>query len=88
MAKKPLTQSDLLVDLLVQIEAAGKAKSMTAGNVAIRAGLAPQTISRMKARTSGDFGAVERMAAVVGLKLALVAQSSKASSIAAGTFFD
>lgn len=76
------------MDLLVQIETAGKAQAITAGNIAIRAGLAPQTISRMKARKSGDFGAVERMAAVVGLKLTLVPQSSKAGRIASGTFFD
>lgn len=88
LANKPLTQSDLLVDLLGQIVAAGKEQNMTAADIAIRAGLAPQTISRMKARQSGDFGAVANMAAVVGLKLTLTAKSSKAGRIAAGAFFE
>lgn len=88
LAKKPLTQSGLLVDLLGRIVAAGKAQNMTAADIAIRAGLAPQTISRMKARQSGDFGAVENMAAVVGLELTLTNKSSAAGRIAAGAFFE
>lgn len=88
LAKKPLTQSDLLVDLLGQIVAAGKAQNMTSADIAIRAGLAPQTISRMKARQSGDFGAVANMAAVVGLELALTDKSSTAGRIVAGAFFE
>lgn len=88
LAKKPLTQSEFLVGLLGQIVAAGKAQHMTAADIAIRAGLAPQTISRMKARQSGDFGAVANMAAVVGLQLTLTHRSSVAGRIAAGAFFD
>lgn len=88
LAKKPLTQSELLVDLLGQIVAAGKEQNMTAADIAIRAGLAPPTISRMKARQSGDFGAVANMAAVVGLQLTLTDKSSTAGRIAAGAFFE
>lgn len=88
LAKKPLTHSDLLVNLLGRIVAAGKEQNMTAADIAIRAGLAPQTISRMKARQSGDFGAVANMAAVVGLQLTLTHKSSPAGRIAAGAFFE
>lgn len=76
------------MDLLNQVTAAGKAQNMTAAEVAVRAGLAPETLSRMKARKSADFGAVERMAAVVGLELKLAPAASKAEKVASGSFFD
>ena len=76
------------MDLLNQITTSGKSQSMTATEIAVRAGLAPETISRMKARKSGDFGAVERMAAVVGLELKLAPAANKASKVASGSFFD
>lgn len=89
LARKPLVQSDSLADLLGQITSAGRKQRMTAAAIAVRAGLAPETISRMKARKSADFGAVERMAAVVGLQLTLMPkQADRAQRIAAGAFFD
>lgn len=89
MARKPLIQSDSLLELLNQITAAGKKQGLTAAAIAVRAGLAPETISRMKARKSADFGAVARMASVVGLQLTLVPQQAdRAQRIAAGAFFD
>jgi lambda repressor-like predicted transcriptional regulator len=89
LARKPLIHSDPLVDLLGQITSAGKKQGMTAAAIAVRAGLAPETLSRMKARKSADFGAVERMAAVVGLQLTLVSiQTSRAERVSSGSFFD
>lgn len=78
----------MLLDLLDQVTSSGKAQNMTAAEIAVRAGLAPETISRMKARKSADFGAVERMAAVVGLELKLTPAASKAAKVASGSFFD
>jgi len=74
--------------LLGQIVAAGKAQGMTASEIAVRAGLASTTISRMKSRRSGDFGAIERMAAVVGLQFTLAPAASIAARVASGSFFD
>ncbi len=89
LARKPLIQSDLLLDLLNQITSAGKKQGMTAAAIAVRAGLAPETLSRMKARKSADFGAVERMAAVVGLQITLVPQqTNRAERVSSGSFFD
>lgn len=89
LARKPLIQSDPLVDLLGQITSAGKKQGLIAAAIAVRAGLAPETLSRMKARKSADFGAVERMAAVVGLQLTLVPiQTSRAERVSSGSFFD
>ena len=89
LARKPLIQSAPLLDLLGQITSAGKKQGMTAAAIAVRAGLAPETLSRMKARKSADFGAVERMAAVVGLHITLVPQqANRAERVSAGSFFD
>jgi hypothetical protein len=88
LARKPLTPSDALLELLGQVTSSGKSQNMTAAEIAMRAGLAPETLSRMKARKSADFGAVERMAAVVGLELKLVPAASKAAQVAGGAFFD
>lgn len=89
MARKPLIQSAPLFDLLGQITSAGKKQGMTAAAIAVRAGLAPETLSRMKARKSADFGAVERMATVVGLQLTLVPiKTSRAERVSSGSFFD
>ncbi len=89
LARKPLIQSDPLLDLLNQITSAGKQQGMTAAAIAVRAGLAPETLSRMKARKSADFGAVERMAAVVGLQITLVPQqANRAERVSTGSFFD
>jgi transcriptional regulator with XRE-family HTH domain len=87
LARKAQNTSDSLADFLAQIVKAGKEKDMTAAEIAARAGLAPQTISRMKARKSGDFGAIERMAAVVGLRFELTGKTSQAARIARGEFF-
>lgn len=89
LARKPLIQSAPLFDLLGQITSAGKKQGMTAAAIAVRAGLAPETLSRMKARKSADFGAVERMATVVGLQLTLVPiKTSRAERVSSGSFFD
>lgn len=89
LARKPLIHSDQLVDLLGQIKSAGKEQGMTSAAIAVRAGLAPETLSRMNARKSADFGAVARMAAVVGLQLTLVPiQTSRAERVSSGSFFD
>ena len=78
----------MLVGLLNQVTAVGKMQNLTAAEIAVRAGFAPETLSRMKARKSADFGAVERMAAVVDLELKLTPAASKAAKVASGSFFD
>lgn len=89
LPRKPLIQSDALADCLLQIVTAGRQQGLTAADIATRAGLAPETVSRMKGRRSGDFGAVEKMAAVVGLQFALVPRLvTSAKRITDGAFFD
>ena len=78
----------MLVGLLNQVTAVGKMQNLTAAEIAVRAGFAPETLSRMKARKSADFGAVERMAPVVDLELKLTPAASKAAKVASGSFFD
>lgn len=55
--------------------------------LAARAGIAPETLSRMKKRQSADFSTIDRLARVVGLKLSLVPDDETLQSIREGSFF-
>lgn len=64
------TQTDFSL-LLSQVLTAAKAAGIDQRELAQRAGIRPETLSRLKRRKRGDLDTLGRMARVVGLRLAL-----------------
>lgn len=74
-------------DLLKQIFLAAKSQHITQKELATRAGISPETLSRMKTRGSGDFSVLNEMAIIVGLRLALVPDNETLNAIREGHLF-
>lgn len=73
---------------LDEILRAAKAQGVPAYELAQRAGVTPETLSRMKRRGSGDWAVLNRMAKVVGKRLVLVADNDTIAALRRGNFFD
>lgn len=70
--------------LLNQVLAAAKSAGIDQRELALRAGIRPETLSRLKSKKRGDFETLDRMARVVGLRLALVADDDLTARIERG----
>ena len=70
--------------LFYQILAAAKAAGIDQRELALRAGISPETLSRLKRKGRGDFDTLDRMARVVGLRLTLVADNDLTARIERG----
>lgn len=81
------SDNDRVRALLEQILAAAKEQGIPARELAVRAGIAPETLSRMKGRGSGDAAVLDALARVVGLRLALVPDDERIEAIRSGDFF-
>lgn len=81
------SDNDRVRVLLEQILAAAKEQGIPARELAVRAGIAPETLSRMKGRGSGDAAVLDALARVVGLRLALVPDDERIEAIRSGDFF-
>ena len=89
---KPTTiQKTAFLDLLRQVLAYGKKKHVyrKEKELAHRLGISQETLSRMKARGNADFATLDKMAHMVGLRLALVPINTNdtAEAIRQGNFF-
>lgn len=87
MARRSFHEPDTVRQLLDQITAAAAAQGLDEQALARRAGAAPETLSRMKARGHGDFGLLVRLARVVGLKLVAVPDDAALDALRRGDFF-
>ena len=67
--------------LLNEILAACKQQGLTQSVIAERAGLAAETLSRLKKADDVRLSSLQRLAAVVGLRLTLVADDDLAEQI-------
>ncbi len=76
-----------LSELLEQILAHAKAQGIVGKDLAVRAGIAPETLSRMKSRGTGDASVLLALAQVVGLKVVLVPDDERLEAIRSGVFF-
>lgn len=82
-----LIDSETVRSVLNSILTAAETKKLKEKELARRAGLRPETLSRMKSRGTGDFTLIDRLARVVGLKLATVPDDDKLERIQKGRFF-
>jgi predicted nucleotidyltransferase/lambda repressor-like predicted transcriptional regulator len=57
--------------LVARIAQAAKARGLSRRALARRAGVRPETVSRIASRGTSDFGTLERLAAAAGLRLGL-----------------
>lgn len=78
--------SVLISDILL----AGKSMDppVTAGEMARRVGVSPETLSRMKNLGRGDAAVISDLAAIVGLHLKLVKEDGLQEKMLTGGFFD
>lgn len=83
----PVSHKAAFIEVLNQILRDAKAKGISGKELARRAGITPETLSRMRSRGSGDFGVINEMAKIVGTRLALVPDHDTLQSIRDGTFF-
>lgn len=70
--------------LLSTVLAQARSRGIDQRELARRAGIRPETLSRLKGRGEGDLGTLDRMARVVGLRLALVADDALTARIERG----
>lgn len=81
------TDNNQVQALLKQILAVAKTQGIPGKELAVRAGIAPETLSRMKGRGSADAAVLDALARVVGLRLALVPDDERLEAIRSGDFF-
>ena len=80
------TQNDFTL-ILNQIFEMAKQSKIPQKELAVRAGISPETLSRMKNRGSGDFKVLNNMAHMVGLRLTLAPDDETLSAIREGKLF-
>ena len=81
------TQTNDFNQLLNQIFQAAKQNGTPQKELAIRAGISPETLSRMKSRGSGDFNVLNKMAHMVGFRLTLAPDDETLNAIREGNLF-
>jgi len=88
MTPPPPTPPPLLpVHLLEEILAAARAQGLDQRRLAARAGLSPFTISRLKRQGDASLATLGRLAAAVGLRLALVPDDQVVADVERGDLF-
>jgi len=87
--KQSPVQKDAFIAIIKQILEAGKLQQprITAKELANRAGITAETLSRMKTRGSGDYSVIDAMARIVGLRLSLEPNDDTQAAIRKGEFF-
>lgn len=80
-------QSNDFIQILEQIFQVAKQNRISQKELASRAGISPETLSRMKSRGSGDFGVLNKMAHMVGLRLILAPDDETLNAIREGKLF-
>lgn len=74
-----------LTKLLMRIRQEARARGLSDGELAARAGLSAEALSRLGRRNGARFDTVERLAAVVGLEPTLVSGNSYLAALQTGT---
>lgn len=87
MPRRSFAEPDAFRLILEQILAAAAGQGLDEQDLARRAGAAPETLSRMKARGNGEFGLLVRLARVVGMRIAALPDNPALDSLRRGEFF-
>ena len=74
-------------ELISRIIEAARARGMSQGELAIRVGIRPETLSRAKKNPNISLKTFEELARVVGLRVQLIADSPVAEQVSTGTLF-
>ena len=74
-------------DIINEIIEAAKAQSISQGELAARAGIRQETLSRAKKNSNLSFSTVLQLAQIVGLKLKLITDNPIADKVQEGTLF-
>jgi len=74
-------------DIINEIINAAKSQSISQGELAARAGIRQETLSRAKKNSNLRFSTIEQLAQIVGLQLKLIADNPVADKIQGGTLF-
>jgi transcriptional regulator with XRE-family HTH domain len=78
-----MTESNIINEIIEK----AKAQNISQGELAARAGIRQETLSRAKKNSNLRFKTVEQLAQIVGLRLKLIADSPVAEKIQEGTLF-
>jgi len=81
------TPSPTPARLLEEILAAAQARGLDQRQLAARAGLSPFTISRLKGQDDASLATLDRLAAAVGLRLALLPDDALLADVERGELF-
>lgn len=87
MSKLAITPDADFLTVLDEILLAAKSQNLPAYELAQRAGVTPETLSRIKKRGHGDWAVLNRMAKTVGKRLTLVPDDSTIVALRRGEFF-
>jgi len=74
-------------EIIKKIIETAKAQNISQGELAARAGIRQETLSRAKKNPSLSYKTIEQLAQIVGLKLKLVEDNPIADRIQEGTLF-
>ncbi len=74
-------------NIINQIIEAAKAQNISQGELATRAGIRQETLSRARKNSTLRFKTVQQLAQIVGLQLKLIADNPVADKIQDGTLF-
>jgi DNA-binding phage protein len=78
-----MTESDIINEIIEK----AKTLNISQGELASRAGIRQETLSRAKKNSNLRFKTVEQLAQIVGLRLKLVADNPVTDKIQDGTLF-
>ncbi len=78
-----MTESEIINEII----ALAKTQNISQGELAIRAGIRQETLSRAKKNSNLRFKTIEQLAKIVGLQLKLIADNPIADKVQEGTLF-
>ena len=74
-------------DLVKRVIEAAKARGLSQGELAERAGIRPETLSRAKKNPNLSLNTFEALARVAGLRIQLIPDNPVAEQVSKGTLF-
>lgn len=78
-----MTESDIIIEIIK----AAKARDISQGELAARAGIRQETLSRAKKHSNLRYSTIEKLAQIAGLQLKLIPDNPVADKIQEGTLF-